>query len=76
METVQILLDSGAQVDTKTATGATALFAAASRGHCQIVNLLLEKGADPGIKDSQNKTAYMYAKDYNVKSALTSWTKK
>jgi len=76
METVQLLLDNGAQINTKTATGATALFAAASRGHCQVVNLLLEKGADPMIRDSQDKTAYMYAKDYNVKSVLTSWTKK
>ena len=34
------------------------------------------KGADPLVKDAQGKTAFMYAKDYNVKSALTTWSKK
>lgn len=40
------------------------------------ISMLLENGADPLVKDQQGKTACMYAKDYNVKSALTSWSKK
>lgn len=38
--------------------------------------MLLENGADPLVKDSQGKTAYMYSKDYAVKSLLTAWSKK
>jgi ankyrin repeat protein len=60
----------------KTNTGATALFAAASRGHCQVVNMLLEKGADPAIKDSDGRTAFYYTKDFNVKALLTSYSHK
>jgi ankyrin repeat protein len=75
-EIVQMLIDKGAQVDHKTKTGATALFAAASKGHCQIATVLLENGADPLVKDAQGRTACSYAKDYAVKSLLTSWNKK
>ena len=71
-----MLLEKGAQVDQKTKTGATALFAAASKGHCLVVNLLLENGANPKLQDEQGKTAYMYTKDYTVKSVLTTWSKK
>jgi hypothetical protein len=38
--------------------------------------MLLEMGADPFVKDSHGKTAFMYSKDYKVKTILTAWTKK
>jgi ankyrin repeat protein len=71
-----MLLDHGAQVNLQTGTGATALFAAASRGHCQVVNMLLEHGADPLIKDKQGRSAFYYSKDYNVKAILTAHSNK
>jgi len=35
--------------------------------------MLLEKGADPAIKDSEGRTAFYYTKDFNVKALLTSY---
>ena len=43
------LLEAGAKVDRATTLGFTALFYAAQREHIQIVKLLLEQGADPGL---------------------------
>jgi len=60
---VQMLLDKGALVDLKTNTGATALFAAASRGHSDIVTMLLERGSDPLTADKDGRTAFYYTKD-------------
>ncbi|MHC4192428.1 MAG: ankyrin repeat domain-containing protein, partial [Planctomycetota bacterium] len=44
---VKALLDAGADVNEKNATGMTALYAAAVGGHKKVVELLLSKGADP-----------------------------
>ncbi len=49
---VKSLLDQGADVNAKFRYGATALFKAAERGHAEVVRLLLERGADPTIKDT------------------------
>jgi len=37
--------------------------------------MLLEKGADPQLKDKQGRSAFNYAKDYEVKSLLTAYSK-
>ena len=52
LETVKKGIESGIEVDAKSAYGATALFFACDRGHEEVVNYLLEKGADPNIKDT------------------------
>ncbi len=70
------MLGKGAGADLQTGTGVTALFAAASRGHCQVVNMLFEQGADPLIKDKQGGSAFYYSKDYNVKAKLTAHSNK
>jgi outer membrane protein assembly factor BamB len=52
LETVKKGIESGVDVDAKSAYGATALFFACDRGQEDVVNFLLEKGADPNAKDT------------------------
>ena len=59
--TVKALLDQGADVDAKLASGETALMRAASNGHLQIVEILLEHGADVNAKRGDGMTALIRA---------------
>ena len=43
--------------------GKTALFAAAEFGWDKVVRHLLERGADPGVRDKAGKTALDYARE-------------
>jgi outer membrane protein assembly factor BamB len=52
LETVKKGIESGIDVDAKSAYGATALFFACDRGQEEVVNYLLEQGADPNVKDT------------------------
>lgn len=45
-ESVTRLLEEGTPVDSENASGETALYLAAKRGHVAVVELLLERGAD------------------------------
>ena len=45
-------IEKGANVNFKTDYGQTALFFACDRGNIELVKLLLEKGADPNVKDT------------------------
>ena len=45
-------IEAGIDVDAKSAYGATALFFACDRGQEEVVNYLLDQGADPNIKDT------------------------
>lgn len=49
----------------------TALMVAASQGHKDAVELLLEKGADPNIVTKDGKTAYDFAKKNNHNSTAS-----
>lgn len=49
---VQELLAAGADVNAGNRYGATALAYACDKGHTAVVNLLLERGANPNAKDS------------------------
>ena len=53
MEDVQQYLSQGVSVDAVDVEGRTALFFAAANGHLEIVELLLEKEADPNIANAR-----------------------
>ncbi|MEI7663546.1 MAG: ankyrin repeat domain-containing protein, partial [Bacteroidota bacterium] len=52
VKTLKELLDKGFDVNAKNRYGVTALNFAADKGNLDAVNLLLEHGADPNLKDS------------------------
>ncbi|MEP7361864.1 MAG: ankyrin repeat domain-containing protein [Acidobacteriota bacterium] len=56
-ETVQFLIEAGANVNAKDANGTTALMWAARGGHTQIVGRLLTAGADPTTNSAGGLTA-------------------
>jgi ankyrin repeat protein len=55
------LIDRTANLDTTNNNDSTALIEAATRGYLDVVRRLLEKGADPGIKDTDGMTALDWA---------------
>jgi ankyrin repeat protein len=61
-EIVKLLLDKGADVNTKTDNGTTALIEAASRGMTEAVRLLLDRGADANVMATDGDTALRLAK--------------
>ena len=56
-ETVQALLDAGADVNAKNSDGWTALMQAASGGDAETVQALLDARADVNAKDNDGVTA-------------------
>ena len=56
-DVVKLLLDHGAKVNVKMASGETALMRAASRGHAAIVELFLANGADAHPTNRPGRTA-------------------
>jgi ankyrin repeat protein len=80
IDTIDLLLDAGANINariadshTRTAKlvayiagrdheGKTALFSAAEAGWDKVVKHLLDRGADPTVRDASNKTALDYAR--------------
>lgn len=58
---VELLIDSGADVDSKTISGTTALISAVGNGHMRVVKILLYGAANPNIQDSDGRTALFFA---------------
>ena len=62
LEAVTLLLDAGAEVNVvDSIEHFTPLMMAAAEGQVEIVNALLEKGADPTLKDKDGDTALSFA---------------
>ena len=53
---VEILLESGAGIDTIGSRGETALFLASSKGNSEVVRILAKAGADPNKASADGKT--------------------
>lgn len=68
----RVLLEHGAEVDTKGDDGTTALMVAARAGNIPLVKLLLEAGADKTLTDNNGATAadQALAKGFNEAVAL------
>lgn len=56
-EIVEYLIKKGADINTKTENGSTALYLAARNGHVAVVKLLLGHEADPKIANQNDETA-------------------
>ncbi len=57
VESVQLLIQNGAQVDAKNENGMTLLMMAALNGQVEIVRVLLEEGANVNLKNKDGQTA-------------------
>ena len=72
MLTVEVLLGhEGIKVDFQDDHGATPLHLAAVRGHQEVVEKLLEAGADPLLQDSNGRVAADYARGGGHESLAT-----
>ena len=60
-DTVEMLLDSGADIDARSASGSTALYEAALKGDGPIVSLLVNRGADVNAAETTSGTTPLYA---------------
>ena len=58
---MSLLIQAGAEVDTKDLQGNTPLFKAASYGHTECVELLLNAGANPNVRNKYNTICIQYA---------------
>jgi Raf kinase inhibitor-like YbhB/YbcL family protein len=65
VETVDLLVGRGANLNATNADGWTPLMKATSAGNAEIVEKLLAKGADMDVADSLGRTARMYAATAN-----------
>lgn len=75
LDAIRYLLDRGAPVDARNASGQTALHGAAYMGGKTLATFLLDKGAAIDVQDSQSQTPYRLAEGHlNVASqGVTSW---
>jgi len=71
MEMIKLLLDKGAEINHQGNNKATCLFYVAAAGHTEVVRELLNRGADPKIRDSKGKTALDRALKNNRKEVAT-----
>jgi ankyrin repeat protein len=67
---LKLLLGRNARIDAVDDRGRTALMIAAEVGHSDVAETLLNRGADPMIRDRDGKTAFDLAYDVNVRHAL------
>ena len=58
---VNLLLDRGADINVQNKLGWTPLHASAEKGHYDVVQRLVDAGADPSIEDGSKRTAWRIA---------------
>jgi ankyrin repeat protein len=57
-EKIATLIEAGADIHTQAPDGSTLLHHAVKRGSAPIIQLLIEKGADPTLQDNEGKTPF------------------
>ena len=57
VKAVELLLNSGTDIEVKNRYGSTPMYIASARGHIDVVKLLLNHGADIEMKDNYGWTA-------------------
>lgn len=67
---VKMLLEASAYIDAASPNGTTPLMMAARGGHASTINLLIEQGADPTLKNQIGMSALDFAKHYNEKDGV------
>ncbi len=70
LETVRLVVARGAALNLADDRGRTALIIAAERGHSEIVALLVDAGADAGLRDASGSSASDLAGNDDVLKAL------
>ena len=76
-QTVKLLVERGSELDAVDGfEGWTALMFAAGEGNEEVCKVLLEAGADPGLKDSDGDTALDHAKANQQKAVIELLRKK
>ena len=70
MTIVKVAYKKNVPVDVQKTISITDLMAASLNGHAEIVKLLLEKGANPYLKNNEGKTALDYADNSDIKRLL------
>ena len=74
LHTVARILEAGPEIDAVDNRGWSALMIAAERGHLEIAELLLDRGADPMIADKQGRRAVELAVDGALQARLRAVT--
>ena len=69
-EGVRLLVDAGADVNARQHGGYTALHSAAQNGRMEVIDLLLERGADPDAAAEDGRRPLDFARDEGVKDHL------
>lgn len=73
-DVVKILLSAGAGIDAQSGRGTTALMRASKSGKLDNIRVLVEHGADLGVKDMEGRTATDWADTAEIASYLKSIT--
>jgi ankyrin repeat protein len=79
LEIISLLLDHGANIETRNANGETPLIAASVAGHLDTVSLLLDRGAEVNARNNDGKTALMITQSAEIISLLSKydrWTQR
>ena len=63
---VQLLIDSGADINLQDIAGRTALMISSGKGYLPIVQLLIDSGADINLTDKHGKNVLMYAIKHSI----------
>ena len=71
LETVQLLIEHGADVNAKNQNGCTPLFFAVRAGHAPIIELLLDNGADINASVASGGTPIFEARNYQIFKLLS-----